>query len=276
MTTIEQIQRSSIELYDDITKELSEQSTKRYNKEKYSLLELDNWRSTELPELLKTRYEKDGKVWLDKQELVLLMDWKLAKGKFRPTLPKLINSNSEEDVERVTTEGFEIWSNFTSEQKPSGFWSKESNLKLYVATVRQTFKKLCELRGVGPATASLILNLLRINESLTAPFFSDESFLYYVNPEGKIKYNVKEYTDLLLPVYFKILKANATDSVNMITLEKGGWAMKMLDLHHVTKLANIKIDIDDNFSYYKEFKKRNGEEVNNDDVKPSTKKQKKE
>src|SRR4051812_6134697 len=55
---------------------------------------------------------------------------------------------------------------------------------------------LAKLRGIGPATASL---LLAVHDSEKVPFFSDEMF-YWLCCEGKaapIKYNAKEYMALL-------------------------------------------------------------------------------
>lgn len=51
-----------------------------------------------MPQKLAKRHES-GKLHLSKDELVLLMQRKLAVGKFLPTLPKLIASNASEDVE---------------------------------------------------------------------------------------------------------------------------------------------------------------------------------
>jgi hypothetical protein len=58
-------------------------------------------------------------------------------------------------------------------------------------------KILSGLKGVGPATASLLLSVMRPRE---VPFFSDEVFRWCVWDEGdgegwkrKIKYNIKEY-----------------------------------------------------------------------------------
>lgn len=241
MTNINYLLEASKSLYDDITQELSDQSSKKYNHGEWTLAQLDDYRCQGLPKTLSKRYAENKQAWLTKEELVLIMDWKLAKGKFRPTLPKLINSNTKEAVEDITKHGFQIWLDFTNGKHINKeYWTNTSNHKSYIDTVKKVFKKLCELRGVGPATASLILNLLRVNEALTAPFFSDESFLYYVIPNGeKIKYNLKEYTDELLPIYFKFLKLDST--INMNTLERGGWALKMYDLYRITKLANIKL-----------------------------------
>jgi hypothetical protein len=172
------------------------------------------------------------------------MDWKLAKGKFRPMLPKLIRSNAPDLVKSATTDGFNIWLKFFKSNNTSS-WA-DIKTSDYIDAVKSSFKLVCVLKGVGPATASLILSLLvDINAVLTPPFFSDESFLYYVveptRPDSKIKYNVKEYTEELLPVYFEIL---SKVDLNMTTLERGGWALKMYEMYRITKLVNVKPKFD--------------------------------
>lgn len=64
----------------------------------------------------------------------------------------------------------------------------------------KALKLLCTLRGVGPATASLLLS---IHDPDEVPFFSDELFrwcLWEDKPgrgwDRSIKYNVKEYAEL--------------------------------------------------------------------------------
>lgn len=63
--------------------------------------------------------------------------------------------------------------------------------------VDQTVQVLTKLKGIGPATASL---LLTVHDPTHVVFFSDEAF-YWLCCEGKklpIKYNAKEYRQLRL------------------------------------------------------------------------------
>lgn len=233
------------------------------NNKKYgsrTFQELDEWRCLELPTTLEQRFEEHESTWLTKDELALLMDWKLAKGKFRPTLPKLIQSNAPETVKSVTKDGLQLMLDYFLK-------SQKITQKEYTETVKKSIKKLSELRGVGPATASLMLSLLVNIHSRSPPFFSDESFLYYVDPLDKIKYNVKEYTDMLLPVYFEL----ADDSVTFDTLERGAWALKTYALKKDYELANIDYNTDDTGKYVTPIKKeeekklkRKTEEAEND------------
>lgn len=232
-------------LYDDITKELSDQSLKTYNG--MTLVELDNWRHHELPATLKSRKEPH----LTKDELVQIMDWKLAKGKFRPTLPKLIKSNEPETVESVTKAGFKTF--------VEGIASIEASE--YTTTVKAALKKLCELRGVGPATASLMLSLLHEFSDVAPPFFSDEAFMYFVSepsrPGTKIKYNVKEYVDEFIP---KLIEVSAKSGLPMVEVEKRGWALMMLQLHKTTTLADVKFSEPKNLDNEDEIKEESKED----------------
>ncbi|KAK6462512.1 hypothetical protein DFJ63DRAFT_161078 [Scheffersomyces coipomensis] len=228
------IVKAGTDLYKLIIEEISNQSVKKYGGDKYTFEQLTNWRQVELPSILEERFKSKKHTWLTKDELVLLMDWKLAAGKFRPMLPKLIKSNEADVVKETTTAGFDILLQFKDR-----FGTKQ-----YQDTVKSSLKKLSELRGVGPATASLMLSLLhKINEKLAPPFFSDESFIYYVveptRPGTPIKYNVKEYIEELLPVYFKLV-SNRKD-ISIQVFERGAWSLEQIYLNRLHKLSDVKI-----------------------------------
>ena len=62
------------------------------------------------------------------------------------------------------------------------FWGEANDQDKieYSEVIKKSFEKFTLLKGVGPAMASLLANLLiKINPYLTPPFFSDESFLFY-------------------------------------------------------------------------------------------------
>ncbi|DAA76325.1 TPA_exp: Uncharacterized protein A8136_0997 [Trichophyton benhamiae CBS 112371] len=166
-------------------------------------VELDSWRYTTLPVTLRERAsdngdqnkkkkgkEKPAHGFINKDEMVQLMDWKLKHGSFRPALMGLIRSNAEAQVESVSKEAFSS----LAEDSQAGVFP-EAAVQL-----------LCKsFRGVGPATASLILSLA---PETSTPFFSDELYywlcmdLYSRDQQvprhklPKLKYNVKEYQDL--------------------------------------------------------------------------------
>jgi hypothetical protein len=100
-------------------------------------------------------------------------------GTFRPKLLALVQSNSANDIQDTTKAAF----------------------KLLPDTI-SALKVLVALKGIGPATASLLLSVAAPE---TVPFFSDELFRWCMwdesgSPGGwqrKIKYNAKEYEMLL-------------------------------------------------------------------------------
>jgi hypothetical protein len=142
------------------------------------LAELDDFRYNLQPS------KKDGSPTLTKTELLSLVEWKLHHGTFRPALKNLVASNSEDTVADIIQEAFTLI--------PSGA-PKENDVKYSLAV-------LTKLRGIGPATASLVLSVLRPDE---IPFFSDELFRWAMWEDGSgkgwdrgIKYSVKEYFEL--------------------------------------------------------------------------------
>lgn len=72
-------------------------------------------------------------------DLVLLVEWKLTRGKMRPNLLSYARSHSDDTVLEVTTRGFAAWRQ---------------------GSIKSAIDVLCQLKGVGPATASAILSLL--------------------------------------------------------------------------------------------------------------------
>ncbi|KAL8739993.1 MAG: hypothetical protein Q9190_007252 [Brigantiaea leucoxantha] len=106
-------------------------------------------------------------------------------GTFRPTLLSLVKSNSDDTICNITKEAF---STFRADL--------ESGSGSAVAAAKAV-KHLSKLKGIGPATASLLLSVF---DPEVVPFFSDELFRW-LHYEGngekgfgrKIKYNAKEY-----------------------------------------------------------------------------------
>lgn len=60
--------------------------------------------------------------------------------------------------------------------------------------VRKALDKVCELKGVGPATGTLLLSIF---DPVNVPFFEDELYAWLCpDAKDKLKYNVKEYFEL--------------------------------------------------------------------------------
>ncbi|KAK0117973.1 hypothetical protein ONS95_012284 [Cadophora gregata] len=136
--------------------------------------------STTLEELDKFRYQTapmnfskaTGRV-MELSDVEKLVQWKIHHGVFRPTLPKLVASNTNDSVADATKDAFAAYAKDNKD----------------IATV---ISKLSALKGIGPATASL---LLAIHDPQNVVFFSDELFSYLTADGKKIepKYTTKEF-----------------------------------------------------------------------------------
>ncbi|KAI0149749.1 hypothetical protein F4776DRAFT_177049 [Hypoxylon sp. NC0597] len=137
-----------------------------------TLLELDRFRYHDALSLFRS---EDVKRPMKLDDVKILVDWKLRHGKFRPTLMKLVSSNDEALVERTIQEAVE---------------SYRAN-----SNAPKALDMIAKLRGIGPATASLLLS---VHDPKDVIFFSDEAF-YWLCCNGQkspIKYNAKEYQEL--------------------------------------------------------------------------------
>jgi hypothetical protein len=110
---------------------------------------------------------------LTQEELVLVVDWKLKRGKWRPKLLDYAKVHSNEDVIKVSTEAFKRLDSFSVDDE----------------SVCKANTTLCKLKGVGPATASALLSLV----SQYCPFMSDEALNLTATPRD---YSLKSYTML--------------------------------------------------------------------------------
>ncbi|ODH50299.1 hypothetical protein GX48_03571 [Paracoccidioides brasiliensis] len=153
-------------------------------------------------------------LYLEKDEIVNLMDWKLKHGSHRPALMGLIRSNENSLVQSTTNAAFSQLQDTLSNTGDEAF----------PAAPLETLTG--PLRGVGPAAASLFLSIAPygissddpssdVNNINAPPFFSDELFNWLcldkykhgsasggggakssVTAAHKIKYNIKEYQQL--------------------------------------------------------------------------------
>ncbi|RUS25919.1 hypothetical protein BC938DRAFT_471463, partial [Jimgerdemannia flammicorona] len=145
------------------------------------LAELDQWYQETLPGLIIARkpdIDPQGHgAYLTREEVVKITEWKLKRGKFRPRLQSLVESNTDATVQKITSEAFAKFPN-----------------------VQASLKILSGLKGVGPATASgrrvnltlgsLVAILAAFSPSI--PFMSDEA-MEAVPGMGKIAYVEKYY-----------------------------------------------------------------------------------
>ncbi|KAE8222973.1 hypothetical protein CF319_g3931 [Tilletia indica] len=124
------------------------------------VVNLDRWYRTTLRNTLKKRRAEKAP-YMSKDEMVKLMKWKLARGKWRPRLQQYIEEHAEEEIVEATRDMFTALDQ--DEANSSG--SKEP-------IARDTLRKLTQLRGIGPATASAVLAAY---EPERFPFLSDEA-----------------------------------------------------------------------------------------------------
>lgn len=150
------------------------------------LVELDKGRYETIPQAVQAR--KAGAAsshGLTKDELTTLVEWKLSHGTFRPSLKALVMSNSEKDVATCTGAAYQAID-------PPGDTD---------GSMREAINEAKALKGIGPATASLILSVYLPDEM---PFFSDELYQWaFWEANGAkgwqrpIKYTLKEYLGLV-------------------------------------------------------------------------------
>lgn len=121
-------------------------------------------------------------------------------GTFRPKLLQLVQSNDADLVLQTTEEAFAPILKYDNVDISDA--SGESDM---IGDANKSLKVLTALKGVGPATASLLLSVVAPTR---IPFFSDELFRWAMfdesgSPGGwkrTIKYNAKEYNELIKKV----------------------------------------------------------------------------
>ncbi|KAM3420402.1 hypothetical protein BST61_g3676 [Cercospora zeina] len=175
-----------------------------------------------IPQAVSDR-RQDDKPALEHSEVVALVGWKLSHGTFRPKLKQLVQSNSPELVRDATATAFARYDG-----------NPES--------AKSCLTDLCVLKGIGSATASLLLSVAFPD---SAPFFSDELFRWAFWESGKgkgwdrpIKYTPKEY--LLLSEKVKQLRQQHGWTAVMI--EKAAFALGRRALHKNADQNNGKVE----------------------------------
>ncbi|RBQ94098.1 hypothetical protein VDGD_00991 [Verticillium dahliae] len=174
-----------------------------------TLKELDEFRYVEAPRLFSQHGTPERP--MNHDDVKVLVDWKLQHGKFRPTLMKLVTSNDSSAVSQTIQDGISTF-------------EKTSDVAKALAT-------LAKLKGIGPATASLLLAVHRPDD---VPFFSDEAYYWLCNggKRESLKYNMKEYDELILEAraLMKRLEVSAMDveKVSYVVMRRGDAGVKPL------------------------------------------------
>ncbi|TVY87344.1 hypothetical protein LAWI1_G004741 [Lachnellula willkommii] len=160
--------------------------------------ELDKFRYVEAP----ARFSKNTGATMKLEDIQKLLQWKLRHGTFRPSLTQQVASNSDEKVEEATKDAF------------SHYASNPDDIKTVIE------KLSAPLKGIGPATASL---LLAVHDPDHVVFFSDELYTWLV-ADGKSvqpKYKIAEFEALFSEA--KALQARL--HVSPIDIEKAAFVL---------------------------------------------------
>ncbi|KAJ5587852.1 uncharacterized protein N7459_003617 [Penicillium hispanicum] len=139
---------------------------------------LDAWRYETMPRALAERrglVGADGEAgmvksetFFDKQELITIMDWKTQHGLPRPTLMGMVKSNQNKNVLRCAAAAINALPTADPMLAPNEAFPKAS------------IDALQPLRGVGTATASLMLSIATGcgDADHQVPFYSDDVYLW--------------------------------------------------------------------------------------------------
>ncbi|PHH83688.1 hypothetical protein CDD83_2945 [Cordyceps sp. RAO-2017] len=152
-------------------------ATKAHKPGQKTLQALDRYRYVDAPRAFAPAADADQPpraMGLD--DVKLLVEWKLRHGTFRPTLMSLVASNAPALVQRTVQEALRLYRDSSS--------------------AADALAVLCALRGIGPATASL---LLAVHDPARALFFSDEAFRWLCrggDARAPIRYTPAEYRAL--------------------------------------------------------------------------------
>ncbi|KAJ5160504.1 uncharacterized protein N7482_007508 [Penicillium canariense] len=165
-------------------------SEEKYIKEETeNFLTLDEWRYEKMPGIVARRREKGESEFLTKEELITVMDWKMKHGVYRPTLMGMIKANQNKTVLSCASAALAA---LPTKVDPI--------LAPNEAFPKPSIDAFGPVRGVGPATASLILSIATAkgNPSEEVPFYSDDVYLWlclkdFPEPERKGEETVSKF-----------------------------------------------------------------------------------
>ncbi|TQS34583.1 hypothetical protein Golomagni_05026 [Golovinomyces magnicellulatus] len=122
-------------------------------------------------------FNKSRRCNMEISDVIKLVEWKMHHGTFRPSLRKLVSSNSNDTLTAATKSAFDYYT---------------ENKNDIVGTLEKLTKPL---KGIGPATGSLLLS---IHDPENVVFFSDELYRWLCVDGRKVslRYTVKEFEKL--------------------------------------------------------------------------------
>ncbi|CAI7583464.1 unnamed protein product [Penicillium glandicola] len=251
--------------------ELDPSKDKYIQDETDKFLQLDRWRYEALPKVIAERASKvDQKgsgpagAHLLKEELIDIMEWKTKHGVSRPMLMGMVKSNQVATITNSTSTAFAAIPDADPVVSPNDAFPKASMDAL-----------TAPIRGVGPATASLILSIATVfgDAKQQVPFYSDDVYLWlclmdfpegqgskeqkpskHKKPNGELiaKYNMNEYRDLWNAA--QELRARLNDSageksgngpVSFIDIEKAAYVLRNIAVsdYYANQEPEVGLDI---------------------------------
>lgn len=160
----------------------------------------------------------------------------------------LARKNTEEEVRQLSKTGFE-------------FLQQSADNDISVS--RTAIEKFSKLKGVGPATASALLALIRPK---TFPYMSDEALLHGTGLTDKPKYTPIEYQKMISHIHDQIQSGNGQPCLkDAEQFEKAVWAYGILKFNDKLNEGEKKIEATN---------KRKSSEPKEDKIIPSSTKRK--
>ncbi|KAL7127613.1 hypothetical protein ABFS83_14G264300 [Erythranthe nasuta] len=149
---------------------------------KPNLIPLDDFYRNELPNLL---HKRNPNPYITTDELSKLMQWKLARGKWRPRLLSFVSSLDDAAVRDASGKAFAS-----------------------LPDVSKSVSELTVLKGVGPATASAVLAAYAPD---VAPFMSDEAMVAVVGDSKD--YSLKRYVVFAEKMQIKAKELSSSEDI---------------------------------------------------------------
>ncbi|PNH10158.1 hypothetical protein TSOC_003116 [Tetrabaena socialis] len=181
----------------------------RKGKGKAALPELDRWFATELPAKLRG----DGPE-ITREDLMKLVDWKLARGTWRPQLQAYARGQAVGAVEAASRKALALLRDYAAPSSHEGTSAVPTAAPASTSRpasgvcgsagapgsdehadsiLQEALAALTELKGVGPATASALLSAA---SPRLAPYMGDEAMAAVLPPGRKVEYTVRAYKEL--------------------------------------------------------------------------------
>ncbi|KAG6078196.1 hypothetical protein E4U15_004377 [Claviceps sp. LM218 group G6] len=175
-----------------------------------TLLELDEYRYGDALGALRVE---------DPPEMTLaqvqdLVEWKIRHGKFRPALMTFVKSNNAQTAQATISSAIKAY----RANMPSYLELHQDD---HANASQMALDILTKLRGIGTATASLLLS---VHDPLRVIFFSDEAYWWLCcggRKDVTIRYNAKEYQ--LLCEKAAALARRLGGETQMVDVEKAAY-----------------------------------------------------